>query len=137
MPQGNPNPLRVLVVDDEKSIADSLALILRIQGHEVRCANSGEEALDLLPVFEPHVLIADVILGGIDGVQLALTAAEILPNCTVVLSSGHAETSELAERLRESGRRFSIYAKPVPPPVLIALVKTEADRRSQAIPPWS
>lgn len=135
MTETNPNPLRVLVVDDEKSIADSLAQILCTQGYDVRCANSGEEALDILPVFEPHVLIADVILGGVDGVQLALTAAEKLPNCRVVLSSGHAQTSELAERLRESGRRFSIYPKPVPPPVLIDLVKGEAERRSIAAAP--
>jgi len=135
MPQANSNSLRVLVVDDEKSIADSLGQILRTQGHDVRCANSGEDALELLPVFEPHVLIADVILGGIDGVQLALTAADVLPNCTVVLSSGHADTSELAERLRQSGRRFSIYAKPVPPPVLIDFIKAEADRRGRAIAP--
>ncbi len=135
MPNANTNPLRVLVVDDEKTIADSLAQILHAQGHDVRIANSGEDALDLLPVFEPHVMIADVILGGIDGVELALMAAKILPNCTVVLSSGHAETSELAERLRESGRRFSIYAKPVPPPVLIDLVKAEADRRGRATAP--
>jgi DNA-binding NtrC family response regulator len=133
MTETNPNPLRVLVVDDEKSIADSLALILRTEGHDVRCANSAEEALDVLPVFEPHVLIADVILGGVDGVQLALMAAEILPNCTVVLSSGHAEPSELAERLRQCGRRFDVYAKPVPPPVLIDFMKGEAERRSLAI----
>jgi len=137
MTEPNPNPLRVLVVDDEKTIADSLAQILGTQGHDVRCANSGEEALGILPVFEPHVLIADVILGGVDGVQLALMTTEMLPNCTVVLSSGHAEPSELAERLRACGRRFSVYAKPVPPPVLIDLVKSEAERRSLAIAPPS
>jgi len=135
MPHANSSPLRVLVVDDETSIADSLAQILCTQGHDVRCANSGEDALELLPVFEPHVLIADVILGGIDGVELALMAAKIVPQCTVVLSSGHAETAELAERLRESGRRFSVYPKPVPPPVLIDLVKAEADRRARTTAP--
>jgi hypothetical protein len=62
-------------------------------------------------------------------------AAEILPNCTVILSSGHAETSELTERLQESGGRFSIYSKPVPPPVLIDLMKAEADRRTRAMAP--
>jgi len=61
----------VLVVDDEPDVADSTAVLLELEGHEVRVASSGFAALELIPAFQPQAVLLDIGLGGMDGFETA------------------------------------------------------------------
>jgi DNA-binding NtrC family response regulator len=106
---------RVLVVDDERIIADSLALILRARGFNARAAYSGEQAAEIALEWEPDAVIADVIMGKMDGIALAIYLAQALPSCRVLLISGNLATEQLLNESRKLGHDFPILPKPVHP----------------------
>jgi DNA-binding NtrC family response regulator len=112
---GDHAPIRVLVVDDDHLVADSLALIVRGRGFESRAVYSGEDAAELALTWKPDAVIADVILGKLDGVALAAYLAEVLPSCRVILISGNPGAAELLNKSNEPGRGFPLLAKPVHP----------------------
>ncbi|RNC29116.1 MAG: Transcriptional regulatory protein WalR [Candidatus Dichloromethanomonas elyunquensis] len=68
---------KILVVDDDISIRQMLSLGLRQEGYEVQTAENGEVALKLIPVFEPHVIILDIMMPVMDGYELCETVPEI------------------------------------------------------------
>ncbi len=108
-------PVRVLVVDDERIIADSIALILRGRGFDSRAVYSGEDAAELVLTWKPDAVIADVVMGKMDGVALAIYLSHALPACKVLLISGNIATSELLNESKKLGHDFPILAKPFPP----------------------
>jgi CheY-like chemotaxis protein/anti-sigma regulatory factor (Ser/Thr protein kinase) len=63
--------LRLLVVDDNRDAADSLALLLRLQGHDVRVAHDGVSALEVLNTYRPALIFLDLGMPGIDGYDVA------------------------------------------------------------------
>jgi CheY-like chemotaxis protein len=107
--------IRVLVVDDERFIADSLALILRGRGFDARAAYSGEDAAELAITWMPHAVITDVMMGKMDGVALAIYLAQALPACKVLLMSGNIATAQLLDESKQLGHDFPILAKPFHP----------------------
>lgn len=111
--------MRVLIVDDESVIADSLALIFRASGFEARCVYCGERALELAPSFEPDVLISDVVMRGLTGIEVAIHVREHFPACRVLLFSGQAATMDLIQAANTRGYHFDILTKPVQPQVLL------------------
>ena len=106
---------RVLVVDDDRTIADTLVMILQKKEFDVRVAYSGEEAAQAALTFKPDAMIADVIMGPMDGVALAVYLAQSLPACKVLLVSGHMAAAQLLEESRTRGYDFELLAKPVHP----------------------
>jgi CheY-like chemotaxis protein len=66
-----PAPLRVLVVDDVKDVADSLAMLLQLLGADVRVAYNGAAALAVLTGFKPHLALVDIGMPGMDGHETA------------------------------------------------------------------
>src|SRR4029079_8874745 len=61
---------RILIVEDEANIVVSLEFLLGQEGHQVKVATSGEEALELYPTFRPDLVLLDVMLPGIDGFEV-------------------------------------------------------------------
>lgn len=116
---------RVVIADDEKIIADTLAIILNQTGFEARAVYSGEQALELLYDFRPDMLVSDVMMGGMNGIETAIVARQKLPTCQILLISGHAVTAELLEETREKGHEFQILAKPVHPTDLIEKMRIQ------------
>jgi CheY-like chemotaxis protein len=114
---------RVLVADDEQVIANTLAIILNQAGFEARAVYSGEKALELLDSFQPNMLISDVIMTGMTGIEAAIKTQEKLPSCKILLFSGQAATADLLERARSQGHEFEILAKPVHPTDLLAKLR--------------
>lgn len=110
--------IRVLVVDDEPVIAESLALILRGRGYDARTAYSGEDAAELAPLWNPYAVIADVLMGKMDGVALATYLAQALPGCKVLLITAQISTEPLLAESRRHGHDFKILSKPVRPDVI-------------------
>ncbi len=67
---------RVLVADDERVIADTLALILNKSGFEATAVYSGEEAIETAKTLQPDVLISDVIMFGLNGIDAAIKSVK-------------------------------------------------------------
>ena len=114
-PTGALSRRRVMVVDDEQVIANTLAIILNDAGFEARRVFSGEKAVELLETFSPDVLIVDVIMPGITGIEVAIIVRDRLPGCKILLFSGQAATSDLLDEARSRGYEFEILVKPVHP----------------------
>jgi len=114
---------RVLVADDERVIADTLAMILNQSGFEARAVYSGEGALELAESFQPDMLISDVIMADLNGIDAAIRLRALLPAIKVLLFSGQAATADLLEKARKDGYEFDILAKPVHPQDLLARLR--------------
>ena len=123
MPDQNSKP-KVLVADDERVIADTLAMILNQSGFHARAVYSGEKALELAPTFQPDMLISDVIMTDMNGIDAAITIRTMLPNCKILLFSGQAATADLLEKAHSQGYDFEILAKPVHPQDLLSKLRS-------------
>jgi len=111
------------VVDDERVIADTLSTILNQNGFDASAAYSGITAVDRAREIRPELVISDVIMQDMNGIEAAIRIREILPGCKILLFSGQAATADLLERARSQGHEFEILAKPVHPQDLLAKLK--------------
>ena len=114
----DPKP-RVLIVDDERMIADTLAIILNQNGFDATVAYSGEQAVELALGLKPAMLLSDVIMGRMNGIEAAIQITKENPECKVLLFSGQPAVAEMLESAARSGHRFSILAKPVHPAAIL------------------
>jgi CheY-like chemotaxis protein len=114
---------RVLVVDDEKLIAQSLRDILSRAGFDAVCALSGTEAIELAGEICPDIVISDVIMPDLDGVQTAIRIRRACPDARILLFSGQSATSDLLQRARAEGHTFDLLPKPIHPARLIAALR--------------
>jgi len=114
---------RVLVVDDEQVIADTLAKILDINGYEASAVYSGTAAVESARELRPDLVISDVIMQDMNGIEAAIHIRGFLPSCKILLFSGQAATADLLESARAQGHEFEILAKPVHPADLLAKLK--------------
>jgi DNA-binding response OmpR family regulator len=115
---------RVLVADDERVIADTLAIILNQSGFEATAVYTGEKAVEMAKTLKPDMLISDVIMTDLNGIDAAIKIREILPACKILLFSGQAATADLLDRARGQGHEFEILAKPVHPQDLLARLRS-------------
>jgi DNA-binding NtrC family response regulator len=113
----------VFVVDDEPVIASTLELILMSQGFATRSFVDPLDALEAAQSVPPHLLVTDVVMPNMNGIELAILIRERCPECKVMLSSGQIVTSELLEAAGLQGHHFEILAKPVHPKVLLEAIE--------------
>lgn len=126
--------IRILVADDDFVIASSWSQILRLSGYDAESAASGEEAIVAAMRHPPDVLISDVVMGGINGIETAIRILEIQPECLVILISGQANTQMLLSD-HQPQHAFEILCKPIRPEVLldrIASIQTRRGSRREA-----
>lgn len=113
------NNSKVLIVDDERPISDTLALILSTNHYQTRVAYSAERALEICAEWLPDLAIIDVALPGISGIDLAIVLKAQYPTCRLLLFSGNASTGDLLTDAANKGYTFDILAKPVHPTVIL------------------
>ena len=113
---------RVLVVDDEKSVSDSLTAIFRNHGYQARAAYSAEEAIDVIAEWRPNFALLDVKLPNMNGIDLAIALKASDPNCRILLFSGYPDANDLLNAAKQAGHVFEVMAKPVHPIVLLNAV---------------
>ena len=101
----------ILVVDDEVSICQSVKAILSDEGYQVLVAGSGEEAIKVVEEEMPQLVLLDIWLPGIDGLETLKTIKEAHPNVLVIMMSGHG-TIETAVRATKLGA-FDFIEKPL------------------------
>jgi DNA-binding NtrC family response regulator len=106
---------RIFVVDDEHVIASSLAAILQLNDFSARFFTCPLAALDAARSESPDLVISDVAMPGISGIDLAIQMRAQYPNCKILLFSGQAGTSDLLEGARARGYDFRLLQKPVHP----------------------
>jgi CheY-like chemotaxis protein len=107
-----PRALRILIVDDNKDSADSMAMLQEIHGHEVRTASNGPEALEIAAAFSPEVVLLDIGLPGMDGYEVAqrLRAMPAMAKAFLIALTGYGTTED---RLRALQAGFDEHlAKP-------------------------
>jgi DNA-binding NtrC family response regulator len=114
----------VLVVDDEPLIADTLVAILRKRNFAAHAAYDGAEALHLAQLIPPEFLITDVLMPGLNGIELAIAVKEMIPDCKVLLFSGHAQLSALVDDPRCASFDFPMLTKPIHPDILLAHISS-------------
>jgi DNA-binding NtrC family response regulator len=115
---------RVFVVDDEDVIASTLAMILRFQGgFHARSFNNPGEALDAASYDPPDLLISDVVMPALSGIELAIKMRALCPECKVLLFSGQPSTADMFESARLNGYDFELLSKPVHPGDLLARIR--------------
>ena len=122
------NALKVLVVDDEPTIADTLAVILRQSGFEAHAAYCGEEAIRQAVKIEPDLMITDVLMPDKNGIDVATEVQARVPRCRVLFFSGHCVTASLLLKARRPEKQWEVLPKPVHPHDLLA--KVGKDRKS-------
>ena len=119
------SPTRILVVDDEPLIADTIVQILNRNGFIATAAYGGREAIDCARLTSPELILSDVLMPHIDGVEAAITIQKFLPATRIVLFSGQAATVEILARARTRGYHFELLAKPLHPTQLIKHLRQE------------
>ena len=130
-----PTPARILVVDDEKLIRWSVSERLQRDGYQVISAESGEQALELIAATPPDVMLLDVKLPGIDGVQTLRQALALHPELAVLMMSAHSTVDVAVEAMKHGAIDFLV--KPFPLTALDAAVaralSTSRTRRHIAV----
>jgi DNA-binding NtrC family response regulator len=118
-----PGQTRVFVVDDEANIASSLAAILRINGFAAQAFTEPLVALSAARVECPELLISDVIMPALSGIELAIQMRRHCPDCRILLFSGQAGNSDMLQAARDDGYHFELLLKPVHPKVLLERIR--------------
>jgi DNA-binding NtrC family response regulator len=117
-------PKRVLVLDDERVIADVLSIVLSQSGYDARPAYNHSTAVAIAREFRPHLLITGFNNAcEKNGCETAIEVLGLLPDCNVLISSGQAATAIALEDYRRRGYDFDVLAKPVHPDDLLEKVR--------------
>jgi CheY-like chemotaxis protein len=110
---------KVLVVDDERLLADTTAAILRLAGFDVKTAYDGFGALEMTGSFHPDYLLTDIMMPAMNGVELAIAVSKMYPATSILLISGQAGITDILEESKARGFEFPLLAKPVHPSNLV------------------
>jgi DNA-binding response OmpR family regulator len=113
----------IFVVDDEPTIASTLALILSKQGFEVTPFTDPLGALRAIQMTPPDLVIADVVMPELSGIELAIVIRDTYPDWAVLLFSGQIATGAMLERARGQGYNFEVLAKPIHPVEILKRVR--------------
>jgi DNA-binding NtrC family response regulator len=111
--------MRIIVIDDEPVIADTLINILNGEGHQAVGAYNGKAAIEWAAKFVPELVVSDLIMPGLNGIDTAKAILKKLPGCRIILFSGQAASKDLVAKARDEGYSFEVLAKPVDPDVLL------------------
>jgi CheY-like chemotaxis protein len=117
--------LRILVVDDEVLIADTIVQILNRNGFIAEAVYNGRDAIEHARRNPPQLVLSDVLMPHIDGVEAAIQIRELRPDTRIVLFSGQSATVEILARARARGHDFELLPKPIHPIQLLKHLREE------------
>jgi DNA-binding response OmpR family regulator len=127
-------PGRLLVVDDERAVRSSLQEILEQEGHQVTTAASGEEALLTLGHSNFDLILVDLKMEGIDGLQVTMEAKERAPDTVVIILTAYGTLDSAIRALRYGAHDYLL--KPCEVEEIIASVEAGLAKRWQSIRQW-
>jgi DNA-binding NtrC family response regulator len=126
--------LLVFVVDDEPIIASTVAMILESKGFDAKPFTNPIEALATAWLHAPDLLISDVVMPQMSGVNLAIQVKGQCPDCKVLLFSGQAATADMLRGVRALGHDFQFLLKPVHPTDLLKQIQTMIEVTPAIVP---
>jgi DNA-binding NtrC family response regulator len=113
------NGVCIFVVGDEPVIVSTLAAMLKQSGFSVESFTNCSDALHSAMKAAPDLLITDVALSHLSGIDLAIQMKRQCPDCKILLFSGRASTAGLLEASRDQGHDFNLLTKPIYPSDLL------------------
>jgi len=116
---------RILIVDDEELIADTLTEILKRNGFNAMGTYSGKQALQVAKRFHPDYLLADVLMPFMNGIELAIEIRKMSAKTKILLFSGHVNSADLLHEARLGGHEFDVVAKPIHPDRLLQILREQ------------
>jgi DNA-binding NtrC family response regulator len=125
---------RILIVDDERMIADTLSVIFRRAGYETYTAYNGRLGLDAARMLAPELVLSDVVMPELDGVSMAIQIRRTQPEVRIILFSGQAGTLDLLRGAEEIGFHFDLLQKPIHPEEIIRQVARALDKPAEPCP---
>jgi DNA-binding NtrC family response regulator len=111
---------RVLIVDEEYWIAATLSMVLCSHGFLATFVTNSPEALETARSTPPDLLISEVSMSLLSGIELAIQMRELCPDCKVLLFSGQPNIIDLLETSRANGYTFEVLPKPIHPTALLS-----------------
>ncbi len=117
--------MKIIVIDDEPIIADTLVNILNGEGHQAIATSNGTSALEWATRFRPDLIVSDVVMPGLNGIDTAKAILKEFPSCRIILFSGQAASTDLLAGAREQGYSFEMLAKPINPDVLLETINSK------------
>ncbi len=111
---------RVLVIDDEPIIANTLTEILRLHGFDATPLYSGESALEWIETVRPDIVLSDIVMHQVDGVETAVRIRALHPECRVILFSASMMSARNRHKINNMG--FEFLQRPLHPKELLAHV---------------
>ncbi len=124
------NQYKAFIVDDEPVICTSLEMILARQGFDARSFVEPLDALRAAQEVSPDLLLTDVVMPTMSGIELAIHMKQLCPDCKVLLLSGQSATLDLLAKARGDGHNFELMGKPVHPIALVEKIWRVLDRTS-------
>jgi len=118
---------RVFILDDEVVIASTLAMILRSQGIDTTSFSEPLKALEAARSHAPNLIISDISMPTISGIDLAIQVEKEFPGCKVLLFSGHSCSKEMLAAAGVHGHEYRLLAKPVYPGELLKRIRNLLD----------
>jgi DNA-binding response OmpR family regulator len=106
-------------------------MILEQSGISTMVAYDGKSALEIAHKTPPDLLLTDVAMPGMNGIDLATAIRQMIPSCCILLFSGQASTAALLDAARVAGQEFTILAKPLHPTELLARVSDTLESRAR------
>ncbi|HUL36345.1 MAG TPA: UDP-3-O-acyl-N-acetylglucosamine deacetylase [Thermodesulfobacteriota bacterium] len=120
---------KVLVVDDEERVVQSIAGVLEDEGFRVAKARSGEEAIRIFQEDEPDVTLLDIWMPGMDGIEVLKKLKGISPDCQVIMVSGHATISTAMTAVKLGA--FDFIEKPLSLDLLLMTIRRALDNQKE------
>jgi DNA-binding NtrC family response regulator len=124
----NNSGIRVLVVDDEPVIAATLATMLRLNGFTAESFTRPLDALADAMAQPPDVLLTDIVMPGMSGIDLAVQIKLQCPGCKVLLFSGQAATVSFVQDAEKLGEDIHILPKPLHPSELLTAIRDQCSQ---------
>jgi DNA-binding response OmpR family regulator len=125
-------PKTVLTIDDDTAITELLAMLLRTHGYEVKTVNSGEDGVDAIKKMNPHIVILDLMMPGMDGWQVCKNVREF-SNVPIVILSALDDPAMIASALDAGADDYLV--KPVSSSILVAHLNRLIRRTGTLEPP--
>ena len=113
----------IFVVDDEEDIAKMFAVVLQMNLFNAMPYFDPLQALDAAKETPPDYLLTDVVMPGMDGVELARAIKAIAPECKILIFSGQENSAKLIEKANQKGYDFALVLKPIHPRKMVELIR--------------